>query len=166
MNETAGATSSGGGLIILATFLVGLMLSQIPLPHVIEWARPEWVAMILIYWVMALPHRVGMGMAFSLGLFLDVIKGSVLGLNALSLTIIAFLTLLLHQRLRMFPLVQQAMMVMVLVGINQLLFHWMQGFTGYTGDSLLFLLPCLVSAVLWPWMFVVLRGIRRLFRIK
>ena len=53
MNETAGATSSGGGLIILATFLVGLMLSQIPLPHVIEWARPEWVAMILIYWVMA-----------------------------------------------------------------------------------------------------------------
>ncbi|MGH1461072.1 MAG: rod shape-determining protein MreD [Neptuniibacter sp.] len=157
---------SGGGLIIFATFLVGLMLSQIPLPHIIEWARPEWVAMILIYWIMALPHRVGMGMAFFLGLFLDVIKGSVLGLNALSLTVIAFVTLVLHQRLRMFPLVQQSLMIMVLVGINQLLFHWMQAFTGYTGDSLVFLLPCLASALLWPWLFITLRGLRRLFRIK
>lgn len=166
MKEEHPASSSGGGLIILATFLVGLMLSQIPLPHMVEWARPEWVAMILIYWTMALPHRVGMGMAFFLGLFLDVIKGSVLGLNALSLTIIAFVTLVLHQRLRMFPLVQQALMVMVLVGINQLLFHWMQAFTGYTGDSLIFLLPCIASAVLWPWLFITLRGIRRIFRIR
>lgn len=166
MNSGSPTQAGGGGFIILGTFLVGLMLSQIPLPHFAEWARPEWVAMILIYWVMALPHRVGMGVAFFLGLLLDVIKGSVLGLNALSLTIIAFLTLLLHQRLRMFPVVQQALMVMVFVGINQLLFHWMQAFTGYTGDSLVFLLPCLVSAVLWPWLFVVLRGVRRLFRIK
>lgn len=164
MNEAAGV-KRGGGLIILATFMVGLMLSQIPMPYFAEWARPEWVAMILIYWVMALPHRIGMGVAFCLGLFLDVIKGSVLGLNALSLTTIAFVTLILHQRLRMFPIVQQALMVMVLVGINQLLFHWMQAFSGYTGDSLLFLLPCLISALLWPWLFVVLRGIRRVFRI-
>ena len=131
-----------------------------------EWARPEWVALILIYWVMALPHRVGMGTAFFLGLLLDVIKGSVLGLNALSLTIIAFLTLLLHQRLRMFPLAQQALMVMVLVGINQLLFHWMQAITGYTGEALIFLLPSIISGLLWPWLFVVLRGVRRVFRIR
>ncbi|WP_299180888.1 rod shape-determining protein MreD [uncultured Neptuniibacter sp.] len=166
MNSHDVAAPGGGGFIILATFLVGLMLSQIPMPHLFEWARPEWVAMILIYWVMALPHRVGMGVAFFLGLLLDVIKGSVLGLNALSLTIIAFLTLVLHQRLRMFPLVQQALMVMVLVGINQLLFHWMQAFTGYTGESLIFLLPCLMSGLLWPWLFVILRGIRRFFRIR
>lgn len=166
MNNDSPAAPGGGGFIILGTFLIGLMLSQIPLPYFIEWARPEWVAMILIYWVMALPHRVGMGMAFFLGLLLDVIKGSVLGLNALSLTTIAFLTLLLHQRLRMFPLIQQAMMVMVLVGINQLLFHWMQAFTGFTGDSLIFLLPCLVSGILWPWLFVILRGVRRFFRIR
>lgn len=157
---------SGGGFIILATFLIGLMLSQMPLPQLFEWARPEWVAMILIYWVMALPHRVGMGSAFFLGLLLDVIKGSVLGLNALSLTIIAFITLVLHQRLRMFPVVQQAMMIMVLVGINQLLFHWMQALTGYTGDTLVFLLPSLISGLFWPWLFVLLRGTRRFFRIR
>ncbi len=158
-------TRSGGGMIIFGTFLPGIALSQMPLPQMLEWYRPEWVAMILIYWVMALPQRVGVGIGFLLGLVMDVVRGSVLGLNALSFTIIAFLTLLLYKRLRMFPPWQQAMMVLVLVGVNQLLFHWMQVMTGTTGDSLWFLLPALTSALIWPWIFVVLRGLRRTFRI-
>jgi len=157
---------SGGTLIIVGTFLIGLMLSQMPLPDMFEWGRPEWVAMVLIYWVMALPQRVGIGSAWVVGLLLDLLKGSVLGVNALALTLVAFMTLLLHQRLRMFPLWQQALMVFVLVGINQLTFHWMQRVTGTAGNSLLFLLPSVVSAVLWPWVFVVLRGIRRTFRVS
>ena len=157
---------TGGSMIILGTFLPGIMLSQMPLPSMLEWYRPEWVAMILIYWVIALPHRIGVGAGFLVGLMMDVVRGSVLGLNALSFTIIAYLALLLYKRLRMFPPWQQAMMVMVLVGINQLLFHWMQMVTGTTGDSLLFLLPAATSALFWPWIFVVLRGLRRTFRIS
>lgn len=156
---------SGGTLIVFGTLIVGFILSQMPLPSMVVWWRPEWVAMIVIYWVMALPHRFGIGMAWMSGLALDVLKGSLLGMNALSLTVVAFITLVLHQRLRMFPLWQQAMMVLVLVGINQLIFHWIQSFAGTTGDSLVFLLPALVSAFLWPWVFVILRGIRRTFRV-
>ncbi|MCD8513982.1 MAG: rod shape-determining protein MreD [Nitrincola sp.] len=82
-------TTQGGFLIIFATFLLGLILSQLPLPDFLMWYRPEWVALVLIYWVMMLPHRVGLMSAFFMGLLLDVIRGSVLGLNALSLTLIA-----------------------------------------------------------------------------
>lgn len=156
----------GGVLIVVGTLIVGFVLSQMPLPDMLVWWRPEWVAMIVIYWVMALPHRFGIGSAWVSGLALDVIKGSLLGMNALSLTIVAFITLLLHKRLRMYPLWQQAMMVFVLVGINQLIFHWIQSFVGTTGDTLVFLLPALVSALLWPWVFVLLRGIRRTFRVN
>lgn len=156
----------GGGLIIFATFLVGLVLSQMPLPELLVWARPEWVMLMLIYWVMALPHRIGLGSAFLLGILLDVVRGSVLGLSALSLTLIAFLVLILYKRLRMFPLWQQSLMVLVLVGINQLLFHWMQSITGTTGDSLLFLLPSLVSALVWPWLYLLLRSVRHTFHIQ
>ena len=156
---------SGGGTIILGTFLLGMMLSQMPLPQVAEWFRPEWVVMILIYWVMALPQRVGLGSACLVGLGLDLIKGSPLGLNMISLLIIGYLTLVLHKRLRMFPLVQQALMVMVLVGINQLLFNWVHGLLGTRSDSVLFLLPAVMSALLWPWVFVILRGLRRTFRV-
>lgn len=162
MNEE----SRGGGMIIFATFMVGMVLSQMPLPDLLVWARPEWVVMILIYWVMALPHRVGMGSAFLIGVLLDVVRGSVLGLSALSLTLIAFLVLLLYKRLRMFPLWQQSFMVLVLVGINQLLFYWMQGITGTTGSSLLFLLPSVVSALVWPWLFLLLRAVRHTFYLS
>lgn len=156
---------NGGGLIIFATFVVSMVLSQIPLPNIIIWARPEWVLLVLIYWVMALPHRVGLLSAFVTGILLDVLRGNVLGLNALALTIIAFLVQLLYQRLRMFPLWQQSALVLVLVGINQLLFHWMQGITGTTSSSLLFLLPAVISAIVWPWLFMMLRWVRRVFRI-
>ena len=94
---------AGGGLIIFATFIISLVLSQIPMPDMLTWARPEWVVMALIYWVMALPHRIGVGSGFLLGLAHDLVRGSVLGLGALALTIIAFLVLLLYKRMRMFP---------------------------------------------------------------
>ena len=158
--------SQGGSLIIFATFLVGLVLSQIPLPGIMIWARPESVALVLIYWVMVLPHRVGLGSAFMMGVLLDLIRGSVMGLNALSLLIITYLVLLLYKRIRMFPLWQQSMMIMVLVGINQLLFFWMQGITGTSATGLIFLLPSLISAILWPWVYVILHGVRRTFRIE
>lgn len=155
----------GGGSIILATFLVGFMLSQMPLPHMIEWFRPEWVIMILIYWVMALPERIGLFSAAAVGLGLDLIKGSPLGLNVISLLVISYLTLLLYKRLRMFPLVQQAVMIMVLVGINQLLFNWVHGLLGTRNDNLIFLLPAVMSGLFWPWLFVLLRGLRRTFHV-
>lgn len=152
-------------MIILGTFLVGLTLSQLPLPDMFEWGRPEWVPMILIYWVMALPHRVGLVSAWVLGLMLDLLTGTTLGLNALALTLIAFLTLLIHQRLRVFPLWKQALMIMVLVGINQLTFHWMQAIVGNARDNFMFMLPSVISALLWPCVFVLLRSIRRTFRV-
>lgn len=157
---------TGGVLIVIGTLIIGCILSQMPLPAMFVWWRPEWVAMIVIYWVMALPHRFSIGMAWMSGLALDVLKGSLLGMNALSLTTVAFITLLLHKRLRMYPLWQQAMMVLVLVGINQLIFHWIQSLLGSTGDSLIFLLPAVFSAVFWPWIFVILRGIRRTFHVN
>jgi len=158
--------SSGGTLIITATFLCSFVLSQLPLPRVMDWARPEWVALVLIFWVLMLPHRVGMGTAFVVGIVLDLIKGSVLGLSALSLVTIAYVTHLLHQRILMYPIWQQGFLVLVLIGINQLIFHWMQVLVGMTGNNLLFLLPSVVSALFWPWIFIVLNGIRQLFRIQ
>lgn len=155
----------GGMLIVIGTLIIGFILSQIPLPDMLLWWRPEWVVMIMIYWVMALPHRVGIGSAWLAGLALDVLKGCLLGMNALALTVVAFITLLLHKRLRMYPVWQQALMVLVLVGINQLIFHWIQSLAGSSGRSLIFLQPALISALFWPWLFVALRSVRRTFHV-
>ena len=127
--------------------------------------RPEIVTLVLIYWVIALPHRVGILASFIVGLLLDVTEGTTLGQNALSLSVVAYLSLLLYQRLRQFNMVQQIAVVFVMVGINQLVSQWVQNLTGVGAVSLRFLVPALLSALLWPAIMSLLRFLRREFRV-
>ena len=153
--------------VVLLTFAIAYLLAIVPFP---DWAlnyRPEWVPMVLIYWAMALPYRVGIGSAWFAGLILDILEGSVLGLNALALVIVAYVTLSLHLRLRMFSLLQQAGLVFALIGLNLMLCHWMQVITGETVNSNLFyLMAAVTSAVIWPSLFHLLRHIRRSFDVR
>jgi len=151
--------------IILLTFLIAYVLAVIPLPAWLIWARPEWVALALVYWTIALPHRVGIATGMLLGLGLDVLEGAVLGQNALALIAVALLSLVLYQRLRVYSLWQQASVVFMLVGINQLICQWVQNLQGVGAGSLLFLLPAVTSALLWPLALHVLRGLRRRYRV-
>ena len=152
--------------VIFLSFFLAYLLAIVPFP---EWAmnyRPEWVAMVLIYWVMALPYRVGIGAAFFAGLVLDILEGTVLGLNALGMVIIAYVTLSLHLRLRMFSFLQQAGLVLALVGVYLMLKHWLQLITSQTASpNLLFLMAALTSAVIWPSLFQLLRHVRRSFDV-
>lgn len=155
-----------GGWVIAFTFVVALMLTMLPLP---DWAalfRPEWVAMVLIYWCLALPDRVGVGIGWTAGLLLDVVKGALLGQHALALALVAYLTIHLHQRIRVFPLWQQALFVLLMVALNQMLVLWVKGVIGQPPNSWLYWLPSLTSMLLWPWAFLILRDLRRTFLVR
>jgi rod shape-determining protein MreD len=152
--------------VILLTFIAGFILAVLPLPQWLLWARPEWLALALIYWTIALPHRVGMVTGLLLGVALDVLEGAVLGQNAFALVVVALLSLVLYQRLRVYSLWQQAGVVFVLIGINQLICQWVQNLEGLGARSLLFLLPAFSSALLWPVVLLTLRGLRRYYRVS
>ncbi|MDJ0879160.1 MAG: rod shape-determining protein MreD [Halieaceae bacterium] len=154
-----------GTWVIVLTFAAAFLLAAYPLPTGLRWARPEWVTLVLIYWTIALPQRVGIVVAFGVGLLLDVLEGSVLGQNALSLSVVTYLALVLYQRLRVFNVLQQASVIFVMVGINQLVSQWVQNLTGVGAVSLLFLLPAFLSALLWPAVLTVLRGLRRRYQV-
>jgi rod shape-determining protein MreD len=160
-----GQQEENGYGVILLTFVFAYVMAVLPLPQWLLWGRPEWLALTLIYWTIALPHRVGMFTALVLGVGLDVLEGAVLGQNAFALMIVSLLSLILYQRLRVYSLWQQAGVVFILIGINQLICQWVQNLEGAGAVSLFFLLPAVSSALLWPVVLHVLRGLRRHYRV-
>jgi rod shape-determining protein MreD len=146
---------------IIFTFILALWLSIYPLPYALLYARPEWLTLVLIYWVIALPERVGVVIGWSLGILLDGFQGTLLGQNAFALAIVAYVSQRLYQRVRMYAVWQQALLIFVLIGLKQLLCHWVNSLSGGPSPDLRFLLPALTSALIWPAMMVLLRGVRR-----
>ena len=155
-----------GSGAIFASFIAAFILTIIPLPDWGDVLRPEWVALVLIYWCMAIPQRIGVGIAWMTGLFLDVIRGGLLGQQALSLCLIAFITLKLYQRIRVAPLWQQAFSILILMILHQLVVLWVKGIIGQSPQSWTYWLPSITSMALWPVIFSGLREYRRHYRIS
>lgn len=155
-----------GGWTITVTVIFALMLAIIPMP---EWAdnlRPEWVVMAVLYWSIALPERVGLGIAWLVGLILDVLTGTLLGQRALALTIVTYIAIRFHQRIRIYPLMQQAAIILVLLALYRLLILWFDGITGQPPKGWVYWLPSMTSMLLWPWIFLLLRRVRRNYKVK
>lgn len=157
---------SRNGWVIWLSFVFALLLSVAPMPSFMEIGRPLWLALFMTYWTLALPHRVGMTTAWLLGLGADVLYGTLLGQSALVLTLITFMVVSLQQRLRMFPVWQQSMVLLVVFGLAQLVQLWLHTLTGNRPPTLVFVLPALVSALLWPWISVALRGVHKRLNVN
>jgi rod shape-determining protein MreD len=155
-----------GGWVIVLTLLLGFALDMIRLPASLAAFGPEWLALTLIYWSMALPHRVGVGTAWLMGLLVDAVRGVVLGQYALGLAVVVYMTLKVHRQVRVLPLWQQALSIMLFLLVERLLVFWINGAVGYPSRDWWFLAPLLGSALLWPILFIVLRDLRRYFGVR
>lgn len=162
MSEVSG-TSVSRNAVILATLAVAMFLTILPIPDWAEELRPQWVAMVLIYWCMVSPERVGVFWACATGVVLDVLSGTLLGQHALTLSVVAYLAVELHKRIRAFPLWQQALSVWVLLLVDHLLALWVLGATGQPTPTLSYWSPTFIGMLLWPWLFIVLRDVARRF---
>lgn len=149
---------------IWTSLLLALCLQVMPLADGWQIWRPDWLGLMLIYWCMQAPDRVGVLHGFVLGILVDLIEGALLGQSALMLSLLAFLAALVYPRFRPYSLVQQAMLVLVLLGTVQLLEQWLRTLLGPFSIHLSFLLPSLIGALLWPWFSTLLQALRRLPR--
>ncbi len=160
----------GGYWVILVTFILAMILSIAPLPASLpielQYLRPEWIPLVLIYWVIALPHRVGIILAWIIGLMTDVLLGSLLGQHAFSFIVVAYIATNLYQRLRMFSISQQSVIVFATIGLNQLINFWIESIAGLSEWNSWYLLASVMSALLWPWIFLMLRYLRRQFGVN
>jgi rod shape-determining protein MreD len=152
--------------VIFLSLLTGLILMIMPLPETVQIYRPHWVALMLIYWSMAIPERVGLWFAFFSGIMVDVSQGTLLGQHALALIIIIYINLNFYQRIRVMSLAQQAMYVFGLLVMGQVVIVWVEGIMGRPTPILAFFAAPFVGMLIWPWIFVILRDIRRKARIN
>ena len=153
-----------GGGVILLTFIIALLLTVIPLPDWVRYLRPDWVGLVLIYWCLETHDMISLGLVFTLGLILDLLTGSLLGLHALSLVILVYLVTRFQARLRFFPPWQQALSVFALLLNDRIILLWIISLRGEPIPSLEFWLPPIVGVLLWPWLFLLLdryRGVMR-----
>ena len=154
-----------GNWIILVSVIAALMLMALPMP---DWAavwRPAWVGLVIIYWCMALPSRVGILVAWCSGILLDVLAGTLLGQHALALSVVAFITLKFYRQVRVLPLWQQGITIFGLVFAHQVMVLWINGIQGMPVPVSAYWASPLISMVLWPWIFIVLRDIRRKYQV-
>lgn len=135
---------------VIVSLLLAAVLAVVPVP---EWAtglRPAWVPLVLIYWVIAMPHRIGVMTGWTVGLLLDALTGAVLGQNALGLALIAYIAYVLHLRIRVFPVWQQCLGILVLVGFYQLVSIMVMRAVQITPWTFWYWASVLVSALAWP----------------
>jgi rod shape-determining protein MreD len=158
-----------GGWVILLSVIVALLLSVVHLPQStpdwLAWLRPNWLLLVVFYWVMALPHRLGMITAWVIGLFADVLHGEALGVNAFALAGITYLTWSLYERLRMYTRAQQALLLLLLATLFELVLLTSQLLTlglSFSWPGLFrALVAAFMTALLWPPVFLILRWLRR-----
>ncbi|MFZ5656387.1 MAG: rod shape-determining protein MreD, partial [Pseudomonadota bacterium] len=122
--------------------------------------RPYWLALVLAYWLIEDPDRVGLGFAFLLGLVADLAYGSLLGEQALRLVILAFIVQRFRARLRFFPIYQQALTLGALLVNDRIVsagLHLALGEPTLPGS---FWMAPVVGMLLWPVVYVLLDALR------
>ena len=155
-----------GNRYIAISLIIAMALTILPMPETFANYRPEWVALVLLYWIMALPHRIGINIAWLMGISLDVLKGALLGQHALAMVVLAFMMLNLSLRIRVYPFWQQSVMVGLILFFYHGLLLWIYDMTGTIEFNWQYWTPVLLGALLWPWILIILRDLRRRHQVR
>jgi rod shape-determining protein MreD len=142
---------TGQYVFIFFTFLAAWVLMILPIRSEWQKCEPEWLTLVVIYWIFAAPQLVGIATAWCVGLVMDCLYGGVLGQYALSLTTVAFLARFVRYRIRLMPVWQQWLMIFALLGVSEGILFLVQWMIGHSDRSIYYLAPVLSSVIAWPW---------------
>ncbi len=147
-------------LPVVVSIVVALMLTMLPLLGSADAFRPDWIALILIFWAISVPASYGVGVAWVVGIVLDVTQGTLLGQHALALVAVVYVTAKFHLLMRVFPLLQLTATVFALLSLYQFLLFWINGVAGVTAPASAYWGPVISGTLLWPLLYTFLSGVR------
>jgi len=137
-------------LYMAITLLVAMMINLLPLTGWVLALRPDFVALVLLYWGIYQPRKIGFLPAFLLGLAMDVADGSLFGQHALAYSVMMFAAIALHRRVSMFDMRHQILHVLPILLIMQLIVLGVRQAAGGQFPGWWYFLSSIVGALLWP----------------
>ncbi|AAU90711.1 rod shape-determining protein MreD [Methylococcus capsulatus] len=148
-------------ILIFASLAAAMAMRIVPLPQ--DWAlwNPDWILLVLIYWAVMAPDRVGVGTAWLTGLLADALTGRLLGQDALAYSVVIYVGVRFHRRFRVYSMVQQVLAVVLLLGLGLLLTLWTRHIRGLASAPEGYWFAALSGGLVWPWVRVALDGLRR-----
>ncbi|NBO10869.1 MAG: rod shape-determining protein MreD [Methylophilaceae bacterium] len=135
--------------MVYLSLVAALIMQLLPWSGVWIQIKPDFVLLVLLYWMLRAPHLCNIGTAWVAGLLIDLANGNLFGQNALAYVVTAFLAVVYQRRLILFTVLQQSSYVFLLLLVNQLTLLLLKLFTGGQEVSWLYFVSCLSSLLLW-----------------
>ncbi len=147
--------------VLFIIFIIAFILEIMPWPIEMQGFRPAWIVLLLVYWVLALPQKINVGSAFVTGIVWDLVLGSVLGVHALVLSFAIYFVAKHHLILRNMSLWFQSILIMAYIAIIRMIIFFIELLLHNAEFNSHGLLGALISGLLWPWIFLLMRQIRQ-----
>lgn len=148
--------------LVLLSFIIALLLDMLPMPGFTIWLRPQWTLLVLMYWLIETPYAIGFFVVFCLGIILDVLNGALLGMHAIGFLIVAYVIYKTYHLIRSYPMPQQTIVIFLVMMLYQLILLIILMIINASPHSWLYFGSSLTTAILWPWIFWIMREYQRL----
>jgi rod shape-determining protein MreD len=153
--------------MLLVLIAAALLLQLVPWPGGLGAFKPWFLGLVVAYYVLEVPGKIGLGTAFLLGIVADCVMGAQLfGEHALRLLVMTYILLRFRYRLRFFPLWQQTAAIAVLLANDRVLAVWVHWMADSAMPHWLTFLSPMLGAMVWPPFFVLLDRLRYLAKVR
>ena len=152
-------------VISLSSF-IALVLTILPLPQSMFYFWPDWMALIVIYWSLTVPDRIGPWVGFAIGTVLEVLFVRNFGVLGFSMAVLAFSTNRASLQIRALSIWQQTLFVCIFIALFKLITGWLYGLSSDFTITREYWYSLVGDLVFWPFVFILLQELRRITRIQ
>ena len=142
---------------IVITLIAALLANLLPWSGAWLWIKPDFVALVVLYWSIEQPRKFGFIAPWLLGLFMDVADGTLFGQHALSYSMLAYAGIVLHRRVLGFTGTAQVAHVVILLLMNDLIVLTVRALAGADFPGFQYFIGSFVAGALWPPLSVLLK---------
>ncbi len=129
---------------------LSIVLTIIPLPDLINSFRLPWLMMTVIYFSIFNVALIGVFSAWLSGLIFDLMAGGLMGENAMILSVISYLSYRFRFQIRVYPIWQIMVVVLLFLSLGELLSLWIQGVSGTMNLSVIGWINISIAVIIWP----------------